>query len=93
MNGLEKAQQRIREMREAGIEPERLDPMQKASRNPQSLRKAIDAKCWDCQGQDADPGVKWRVGNCQILDCPLHPVRPWRHLEGTAVPAALRTVA
>ena len=32
-------------------EPERLDPIERARRNPTSLRLAITAKCWDCSGR------------------------------------------
>jgi hypothetical protein len=56
----------------------RLDPIEKASKNPTSLRLAINAKCFDCQGKDSDPGVRDRIGNCPCVKCPLHPVRPYQ---------------
>jgi hypothetical protein len=33
-----------------------LDPIQRAAANPTSRALAIAAKCYDCQGCDADPG-------------------------------------
>jgi hypothetical protein len=78
MTPLQRAQQRIREMRAAGIAPERLDPTQRAARKPTSLRLAVTAKCWDCQGGDADGGVRLRVRDCPVARCSLHPVRPWQ---------------
>jgi len=54
---------------------------------------AIKAMCWDCQGRGADPAVTWRIGNCQILDCPLHGFRPHQRLLGKEMPAALRDAA
>ena len=74
--------QRAREAREAnkalGIATERLSPAEKAAKRPTSLRLAINAKCYDCVGADADPGPKARVRDCAIKTCSLHPVRPWQ---------------
>ena len=58
---------------------ERLDPMEKARRNPKSRKLAIVAKCWDCCGGNADPGVRKRIGDCRSVKCPLHPLRPYQH--------------
>jgi hypothetical protein len=69
-------------MKEAGIEPERLSPIERARRFPASLRFAINAKCWDCQGGDADPNPRQRIRDCEIIECPLHPVRPGRGGRG-----------
>jgi len=57
--------------------------------HPLSLRLAVTAKCWDCQGGDADPHPRWRIGNCEITDCPLWTVRPWQHKYGTPTPKGL----
>lgn len=56
----------------------RLDPIERARRNPTSLRAAITGKCWECQGGDADPHPRQRIRDCEIHSCPLHPVRPYR---------------
>ena len=65
------------------------DPIERAKRNPKSLRAAIDAKCWDCEGGDADPAPHWRIGNCVCPDCPLYPVRPYQYNAGKPMPAVL----
>ncbi len=88
---LEKARQRMAELRSAGQTAERLSPIERAKRNPGSRSQAIKAMCWDCQGGDADPCVPWRIGNCLVIDCPLMPHRPHRRLAGTPMPVSLRT--
>lgn len=78
----------------AGIENtpyEYLNPMERARKHPGSLKMAIAAKCWDCQGQDSDPHPKWRIGNCIAPDCPLWPHRPHQKTYGQPIPASLRT--
>jgi hypothetical protein len=46
-------------------------PIEKAKADPKSLRKAIDAKCWDCSMR------QWaEVTHCQVFSCPLHSLRP-----------------
>ena len=57
---------------------QRLNPLEKAGKNPKSLRLAVNAKCYECEGEDADPGWRSRIKGCIIPDCPLHPVRPYR---------------
>jgi len=68
---------------------ERLTPIEKAKRNPNSRKLAVDAKCYECQGFNADPAVKWRIGNCQMDDCPLHNVRPYQKMAGRPMPSGL----
>ncbi len=87
---LERARQRQAEMRAAGVPVQRRNPIEKANANPTNLRAAIDAKCFDCEGGDADPCIQWRIGNCVCPDCPLYPVRPHQRLFGADMPAALR---
>lgn len=91
MNGLEAARAKVAEMRARGEQPQRLNPIESARRNPASRAAAIRAMCWTCQGCDADPGVQWRVGNCQITECPLWPHRPWKAQRGKPMPVALET--
>lgn len=55
-----------------------LDPIEKARRNPKSLRLAINGKCWDCIGAGADPNPRAAIRDCQITGCTLHPVRPYQ---------------
>lgn len=68
------------EMLAAGIPVERLSPIEKARRNPSSLRLAINGKCWDCCGAGAD-GIgftKDTIRTCTVADCTLWPVRPYQ---------------
>ena len=50
-----------------------LDPMQKAAANPRSMRRAINAKCYDCSCFQ-----KIEVKLCPSKDCPLWNLRPWQ---------------
>lgn len=72
-----------------GIETVKRNPIERARDNPTSLRWAINGKCWDCIGGDADPNPRRRIGACEIVGCTLHPVRPYQKLKvGAAVIAA-----
>ena len=53
--------------------PERLDPIEKAKRNPTSFRFAIRAKCFECSGFE-----RIEVTNCEFDYCPLYKHRPWQ---------------
>ena len=63
----------IDERRAGNISIERLDPVSKAKANPNSLRMAINAKCYDCCC-----GERKEVRECTITDCPLWNLRPWK---------------
>jgi len=93
-------QDQIDRMREAGVKAreerkargekiERLTPAEKAKRNPNSRSLAVAHHCWDCSGQDADPKVNWRIGNCEIKDCALFLWRPHQRLFGVPLPKCL----
>jgi len=75
MTPLDKARQAMIEKRAAG-ELQYLNPIQKAARNPESLRKAVNGKCWECVG-----GVNAirEISHCTAWGCPLWPVRPYRN--------------
>jgi hypothetical protein len=81
LSAIERANQRNRELRAAGLAPERLDPIERARRNPTSLRLAINAKCYDCGGRDADPNWRARIAECVIPACSLHSVRPFQRSD------------
>ena len=53
--------------------PKRLDPIEKAKQNPNSLRFAINAMCYDCCCFQ-----KREVKYCTAVNCPLHQHRPWQ---------------
>lgn len=78
ISALEKAHQVMAERKAAGIKTVILTPIEKAKRNPKSLRCAINGKCWDCIGAGADPNPRGAIRECAILDCTLWPVRPYQ---------------
>lgn len=78
---LEKARQVTAARRAAGEIIRRKNPLEKLADKPTSLRYAVNAKCYTCQGEDADPGVRKRIGTCNITACPLHNVRPYQRDE------------
>lgn len=81
---LARAREVAAENRKAGISQERRSPIEKAAANPKSLRLAITAKCYDCEGRDSDPNPRGRVRECSIRTCPLWPVRPWQRDDSEA---------
>jgi len=81
---MQRGQEKMREMRAAGWKPVHLNPVEQAKANPNSMKAAIKAFCWLCEGADADPGTKVRVRDCAVGDkCPLHPHRPWQNVKGS----------
>lgn len=67
----------------------RRTPLDVIREKPSSLRAAVNAKCYDCEGGDADPCVQWRIGNCVMDECPLFNVRPYQKMRGRPVPPSL----
>ena len=59
-------------------ENKRLNPIEKAKVNPNSLRAGINAKCFDCCCDQYK-----EVTHCLVKDCPLLPLRPWQANETT----------
>jgi len=58
------------------IRTKQVDPMEKAKKNPRSLRAAINAKCFDCCCFQRS-----EVKLCTAVDCPLYNLRPWQSKE------------
>ena len=58
--------------------PERMNPLQKAQANPQSMKYAIRAACCDCVGGDGTPGWQNEIKLCPVAKCALHHVRPYK---------------
>jgi len=54
--------------------PKPLDPIEKSRKNPNSLRFAINARCFDCSGFERSD-----VTNCEMTDCFLYRHRPWQN--------------
>jgi hypothetical protein len=70
---LQLAQLRRQEMKEQGIEIERLDPIQKL---------AINAHCFGCVGAGADPNPRGLIRDCEVAGCALYGVRPYQSKTG-----------
>lgn len=91
LSGIESARRVNEARRAAGVKVRVLTPIERLERSPTSLRRAVTAKCWDCQGGDADPAVRWRIGNCEVgKACPLYDVRPYQKMMGGEIPKSLR---
>ena len=63
------------------------NPIQKANANPQSLRFAINANCFQCMGGTEDEPyvtkeLRIEVAKCTCLGCPLYRHRPWKKKRG-----------
>lgn len=60
----------------------RLTHTQHALGNKSSLRKAVNAKCWDCCGGGLtfaeSKGVRVEIKNCQVTNCSLFNFRPYK---------------
>lgn len=57
----------------------RKNAIEKAKENPTSLRKAINAKCFDCMCGSCNHGITRLIRECNVSGCPLHPVRPYQN--------------
>jgi len=77
-DALSKARERRAEIISINGTIKRLNPIEKAKQNQKSLRLAVNAKCYECEGEDYDPGWRGRIKDCIIPDCPLYPVRPYQ---------------
>lgn len=73
---LKRAHEKRLQMKAEGVELERLDPIEKARRNPTSRRYAINAKCWDCSC-----GQRVEIRECSVVACPLWSFRPYQQKE------------
>lgn len=80
-NALDEARQKsIDNMRERialGL-PARKNPIERLADSPDSLRRAITAKCYECVGMDGDPGFRDTIRTCTSPKCPLYNVRPYQ---------------
>jgi hypothetical protein len=53
--------------------PKSLNPTEKAEQNPNSLRFALNAYCYNCSGF-----TRSEVTKCTAVNCPLYHLRPWQ---------------
>jgi hypothetical protein len=54
------------------------NPIERAAEQPESLRRAITAKCYECVGMDGDKNYRESIRTCTSKKCPLFPVRPYQ---------------
>ena len=71
---LKKARAKRAENVRLGIKP--LNPIERAKQNPKSMRLAINAFCFDCNGQES--GWRNAVRGCPSENCPLFGLRPYK---------------
>ena len=84
---LQKAQQKRKEMSDAGIKVVFKTPSEKAKDNPTSLRLAVNGNCYECMGGGGNPNFQWLIGNCESdKDCSLWNVRPYQKMLGNKTP-------
>lgn len=53
-------------------------PLEKWEENKTSLRKSVDAMCYQCFGGDDGDNVKKEIKDCSSKDCALWHVRPYK---------------
>ena len=83
-DALKRGRERQAELRAAGLLV-RLDPIEKARRNPKSMRLAINATCWRCMGSGGDPNTRGAIRDCTSgKTCPLYPLRPYQASDDEA---------
>lgn len=80
---LQLAHETTAKRRANGLSVKHLDPVERARRNPRSLRAAISGKCWSCCGGGADPNTRQTIRECTVYTCPLHGVRPYQHRDAS----------
>lgn len=71
------------------IKTKRQTHTQHALSNTTSLRKAVNAKCWDCCGGGLtfkeSGGVRKEIAQCTTTDCSLHHFRPYKNEKALKV--------
>ncbi len=71
------SQERMKERIAQGL-PARKNPIEKSLEQPESLRRAITAKCYECVGMDDDPNYRESIRTCTSPKCPLFHLRPYQ---------------
>ena len=72
--GLQQARKKREEMKAKGEKIKVRNPLEKLNEKPTSLRLAINAKCYDCNGKE---NWKKRTKYYNVFSCPLWTVRPY----------------
>jgi len=74
MKRMEALEEYNRKIRSGEIQrSKQLNPIEKLKTKPNSLRFAVNAKCFDCTCQQ-----KLEIKFCEAFDCPLFNVRPYQ---------------
>ena len=81
ITALEKAREAMAARRAAGEVIVRLNPIERARAKPKSRPLAIAGKCFDCVGQDSDPGWRERIRECASKTCTLVNHRPYKRSD------------
>jgi hypothetical protein len=74
LTALEMGRAKMEQMRADGIEIKQRNPREVWEDDKKSLRKSINAKCYDCCGTELH---RSRIKFCNIVDCELWLVRPY----------------
>ncbi len=72
---LDTARTKLADIDEKRESRDRFDPLERAARTPGSLKLAIRAMCYECQGRD-EPGSSAEIARCDDFSCPLWQFRP-----------------
>lgn len=77
---LEAAQEARRIRKERGIKVKHRTPIEKAQDNPNSLRFAVNAKCWQCcgEGYDGPKATVDCIASCSVRECSLWNLKPYQ---------------
>lgn len=79
-NALAEARKAIQKRKALGLAAFK-NPIEKSKENPDSLRKAITAKCYECVGMEGDSNYRESIRSCKSYSCPLHVLRPYQRKE------------
>lgn len=74
ISALENARAEKQLRRESGEVDKRRNPLEVHLDDPKSMRKAINANCYDCCGQE---NHQKRIKYCNIFDCTFWMLRPY----------------
>lgn len=75
-DSLRKAQEVNKALRDAGVAIVRKNPNEKRLENPRSMRRAVDAMCYECMGMA--PSYRNDIRDCTAPNCPLFALRPYQ---------------
>ena len=78
---MQEAAKIAREQRKALGLPCIKNPIERALEQPESLRRAITAKCYECVGMDGDANFRETIRTCTSPKCPLFHLRPYQRKD------------